>query len=307
MNFALLMDDFHLKKDRVLNSLLMAGNELISLTGLQVIAQIESIEEVSQIMTWLSLQGLAQTRLVNDSINGESRGYYTTKKQKTAISEYFERVNQRPTDVSLSSYDKSILQYLLDEVEPVSVESIIQSDAKLSKNHINWRVLMLHRHELISRKKTAGNYVYFLNDEQRTRAMLSLLPCPEEAFTEDGLREAVNLLMAESSKRTSQYRQLQTQVRGLVSEIKDTSAQVESVQTVLSQRQRELKELRLTKVQLDETAAVELSLSQDNPVALSERLSFIRNLQSRPALQGYHLLAAIAKDYEVALKLIRSR
>lgn len=311
MNSFLLISSFEDKKNKALKALLASNGEPISLTGLQLSAQIDSIEELNNIITWLVLSGYVQSRTVSDSINGESKVYHLTRKQRDRIADELRSATRLGSNEDRKEnkaiFDNVILGALLDGDKPFTLSELCEKEKTLSRKHLSWRVLLLFRYEIISRKRENGDYVYFLSSEQRIRALLNQTKLDPGLLIEDNLREVSNTLLIELSQRESEARKIKNEIRTTVKRIRQINTQLQEHEQEAERRKEDLRLLGLKESEVNRTACFELSEAQKNSVSLSERLSFLRNLQKRPALQGYHLLAEIIRDYELALSLVRSQ
>lgn len=293
----------------VIETLLHANSEPMSLTGLKLVTNHYDMDALSTIVQELCLKGIVSHRNVSDSINGDCAMYYISRKQKRLALDRLSAIDLPERDKEIiSDTVRQILTHLLSVKTPQTVDQLTKA-CETSKEQVSWRLQKLTRNEWVSARVEQGHQnVYFLNDEQAISAAIHCEKDPSNycSYSQHALREAVNDVAEELERTQGQRKELDGQLRDIRVALRTEQMLLNKAKERVAAKKEKLKAMNLTKEQLRDTLGMTLSRSQPDPVLIAERLSFLKNLRTRPALEPLVTLSQIISDYEVALSITRN-
>lgn len=291
----------------ILVALLNADSDPMSLTGLKLMSNCYDMEQLHAIVQRLCLQQLVTMRSLSDSINGDCTVYYIGRRQKELAKEHLAKISvNTESSGPLSETEKRILKTLLKSEIALTAKQINEV-CSIGPQQMVWRLQVLTRNEWISSKanQVGAGRLYFLNEEQSISASIENEDEGLALYAQRNLREAVNDISSELVQSQAQRRELYEQLRNINQEIRSERVQISSVKDEIKYKSEKLKTLQLSHERLQNTLGLPIGRAQNDPVLLAQRLSFLRKLKSRPALEPLSMLGQIIEDYEVALTLAR--
>ena len=296
-----------LAEKNVITALLYADGESMSLTGLKLATNCYDMEQLSAIVHRLCLARIVTTRSLSDSINGDCTFYLIGKKQQDAARAHLAVLSSQAQANGLSNAERKILIALLESTDALSSAEVALA-IKESQEQVNWRLRLLTRNEWVSSRvdKMRGE-LFFLNNEQMICAKLQTSKKDFDLYAKPNLRNAINDISEELEKVQQERRALQNNLNDVERAIRLEQIEINQTKARIEERKSKLSSAQLTHEQMKETLGFAISQSQFDPVLVSRRLSFLRKLKSRPALEPLAELSHIIEDYEVALALTRNR